>query len=390
MKVVFYILIIILIQGCSLSWTKAIQHGSVDNHNVNEAVDIEVEQNLIIIPVIINGREYRFILDTGAPFSISKEIQESVGFDIISTGSIIDSDNNRQRIEWAKVDSIYIGNVLFKNQTAFIADFEANPVLNCLGIDGIVGSNLMRQCNWIIDQELKALSIFDISENIKPDKSIAIPFSTDHQYNIFINIDIGPYVVKNVLVDYGSNGSIALSDEIFSTIANKDIFPVRYIEKGTKQSGIIGAPTKFERIITCSDSVSLDNLDLKSVLFKTGETVSIGNRLLSRFKVVLDWSNKYIYLSDYNEVPNTGFAGFRLGYSFENGYYIQAVTEGSSAYKAGVRQNMKVLKLDSLDFVNGHDLCDYARYKAGSKIYLQLSDSISIKDYYFEKTCFDQ
>lgn len=353
-----------------------------------DTVDMELHSGLIFVPITINGQIYRFLFDTGAPFSISNHLQKENNFKIVSKGNIIDSDHNRKKVDWARVDSIRVGDVLFLNQTAFIGDFESNPILSCLGIDGIIGSNLIRHANWTIDQHQRTLSLFSSVEKNDLNKGITIPFKTDNQYNIFIDIDFGRSKVKNVLVDFGSNGSIALSKEIYSTLKDRSVFEDSYLEKGVKQSGIIGNPVYLSREITVTDSVRLDSLELKNVLINTGKTVSIGNLLLSRFKVTIDWKNKKLYLNiPETPVERIGLSGFRLGYSPEKGIYIQSVIEESNAYKEGIRTNIKVLKVDTLDFENENDFCDYVEHKMGNEIYIQSIDSQGIKkNYYFNKT----
>ncbi|WP_297093444.1 aspartyl protease family protein [uncultured Draconibacterium sp.] len=377
-------ILILLFSACSVKWTEAIRYGSVAQHEIKETVDIDIQKRLIILPVTLNGKEYRFLFDTGAPFCISGELQEENNFKIISKGKIVDSDKNKKQVDWAQVDSVFVGDVLFLNQTAFVGDFEANPIMKCLEIDGIIGSNFIRHCNWMIDQENNTLSLLSsINEN-----GIVIPFNTDHQYNIFIDVNFGRARVKNILVDYGSNGSVALSNEIFTTFTNKNIIDAEFSERGIKQSGIIGESVELKRKLTFSDSVRIDNLELKNVLIQTGETVSVGNQLLSRFQLTIDWNNKNLYLTKpEKEATRIGLAGFRLGSSTDKGIYVQSVIEESNAYKSGIRPNMKVIKIDSLDFENGNDFCDYVEYDLKDEIYMQLIDSEGKKlDYYFNKT----
>lgn len=112
---------------------------------------------------------------------------------------------------------------------------------------------------------------------------------------------------------------------------------------------------------------------------------------MSRFKVTIDWNSKNLYLTIPDEtIDRIGLAGFRLGYSGnEQDIYVQSVIEESAAYKNGVRPNMKVAKIDSLDFEHKNDFCDYVGYNLGNEIYIQLIDPQGNKtDYYFEKTYF--
>ncbi|WP_372801245.1 aspartyl protease family protein [Lutibacter sp.] len=371
---IFICLTVLLTQGCSVKWTESIKYGSViNNKNTTEVVDIEIRKKLIIVPITIKGKKYNFLFDTGAPFSISEEIQKKNNFKVVSKSNIVDSDYNRKKVKWVQVDSINIGNVLFQNQTAFIGDFNANPIMKCLGIDGIIGSNLIRQCNWTIDQEKYSLSLSRKMETNTLKESIVLPFKTDYQYNIFIDVNLGQTNIKNILVDYGSNGSFALSDEIFNVLKEKNIISETFMEKGTSQSGIIGKPVKLNREITYSDSLRINNLNIKNVMIRTGKTVSLGNDFLSRFKVSIDWNNKKLYLVKSDKIiDKNNKAGFTISYTVEKGIYIQSVIKNSDAYSKGIRPNMKVIKIDNLDFENGNDFCDYIDIKLNDDIILEL------------------
>ncbi|NOU62241.1 aspartyl protease family protein [Marinifilum caeruleilacunae] len=390
-KTIIYLLtgiLLVLTTACSVKWDKAISYGSLASTNINENVEIEIQNKLIIVPVRLEGKTYRFLFDTGAPFSISQQIQDDLECKLISKGNIKDSDHNRKAVNWVQVDSISIGGATFLNQTAFVGDFQANPLLACMEIDGIVGSNLMRHCKWTIDQEKNMLSLFSSIDATDDTDSISIPFRSDAQYNIYIDVNIGQAKVKNILVDYGSNGSVALSNEIFSTLKERKIISDPFIEKGSKQSGIIGEAVDLYREITYSDSVRFHQQGLNDVMIRTGKTVSLGNGLLSRFRISIDWENQKLHLLKLeNTERKDAFLGFRLGYSEEKGIYVQSVIEGSNAYKSGIRPNMKVLKIDQLNFEKGDDFCDYFRHKSGRDIYMQTINSEGERmDYRFAKT----
>ena len=378
-KTKFCLLLLIgitFMSGCAVKWTKAIQYGSVSPNDFNESIDMEIKNGLIFLPVTIGGNDYRFLFDTGAPTSISEELQLLHSFKTVSKGNIIDSDHNRKKVNWVRVDEIQIGDISFTNQTAFVGDFKANPILECLHIDGIVGSNLMRHCNWTIDQEQKKLSLHSNNIASADDNSTRIPFREDFQYNIFLNLTIGEAIIKNIRMDYGSNGSIALDNSIFSVLKERGIIDTTWVETGFQQTGIIGETVEFTKEIAISDSVRLNDLAFSHVELRTGKTDLIGNKVWSRFKVTIDWGNKSLYLTENQlaERPITSF-GFKIGYSKEEGIYIQSVMENSVAHKKGIEPNMKVTKVDDLDFESGDEFCDYLNHDFGDEAFIELVDS---------------
>jgi len=151
---------------------------------------------------------------------------------------------------------------------------------------------------------------------------------------------------------------------------------------------IIGKPVELNRKISYSDSVRISNLSINNVMIRTGKTVSIGNDFLSRFKVTIDWNNKNLYLLKSGKATDkSSTAGFRIGYTVEKGIYIQTVMEKSDAYDKGIRPNMKVVKIDSLDFRNGNDFCDYVDHSLNNQIFLELINAKGETiEYQIEKT----
>ena len=381
-------LIILVFCSCSSHWTKAIRNGRIVQNQFEETVDFEVQKGLIFTNVLINGKKYRFLFDSGAPFSVSEELQEEFSFKKVSTGNIVDSDHNRKKITWVKVGSAQIGNVSFVNQTALVVDLKANPILECLHFDGIIGSNLMRHCNWTIDQEKNQLRLSSSVHQDSTDNHIKIPFDSDVQYNILLQMNMGRASVKKMKVDYGSNGAIALKENVFSILKDKGIIDNTFTINGSKQSGVIGKPVKYKHEITISDSVSLNNFHLDNVEVKSSKSALIGNKVLSRFIVTIDWNNRNLYLTPRETIPSsTSSFGIQIGFTDKKGTYIQSVIENSKAYHQGLRPEMKVVRLDQLDFKKKNDYCDYVFYQHRETLFLEVIDLAGEKkEFQIEKT----
>ncbi len=359
--------------GCSVKWSQAIKQGDITPKSFNQIISIDVQKSLIFIPVTIEGKEYRFLFDTGAPLSISKKLQEKFVFKKISSSRIVDSDNNKKTVTWARVDKLKIGELTYSNQTAFVGDFEANPIIKCLKIDGIIGSNLIRQSNWIINQEEKTISITNQSIT---QKGLTIPFKTDKQFNMFINLKIGEATLQNVLVDYGSNQTLSLSSKIYNLLEQKNILTKSKTEVGEKKTGIIGKPTPINRKFTYAENVQFADSTLQKTVVQSGRKTTIGNQLLARFIVSIDWEQKQLILqkrkSALLQKPKRDFS---LAKNDED-ILIQSVVIGSEGYKKGIRPKMKVVQIDDLNFQNGNTFCDYVNHHLTDKTKIHTIDSL--------------
>lgn len=364
--------------SCSAKWMDTIRYGSIGSTDFSETVEVTLESRLIFIPVQINGKTYRFLLDSGAPFSISEEIQDELQYKEISKGHIVDSDFNRIVVKVVQVDSLRIGTIPFLNQTAFIGDFKASPTLKCLHIDGILGSNLMRHCNWVIDQENSAITLSTVLEDWVKEEAVAVPFSADSQFDIMLNMDAGASVLTNIELDYGSNGAITLPESLFDKLQDKEGFDGVMINRGVKQTGLVGTPVSFERKSVIIDSVGFGDVRLNNVEIKTGKSSLLGNHFLSGFLVSIDWSSNQLFFKKYTKDPGVKSTyGFLLGYTEEKGMYVQSVMDDSEAFHQGIFPDMTALKADSLDFLGTHDFCDYMDLmrKAPDTLHVILRDS---------------
>ena len=377
---IFFILLVSTFYACSISWTESIRYGHLELPSFEERLTISVENNLVILPVRIQGKSYRFLFDTGAPFCISHHIQNESYNKVVSKGHVIDSDKNRKKVEWVSVDSIYLGDIAFINHTAFVTDFEANPILKCLQIDGIIGSNIIRQANWTLDQVNHSISFFSSDKLMDCPSCTEISFNTDHQYNVFIDIEIGKAVVRNLLVDYGASGSLSLSNDLFNTLKDHDVLGKIIVETGTRQTGVLGLETPVNRQRSILYSFQFAGKNLQRVVLKEGNTNAVGNSLLSNYTVTIDWKNQKLLLRGNEKSNRVRFMnGFALGYSNKKGVYVQSVIQNSPVYAAGLRPGMKILRLDTLDFTTENDYCDYIGYHFDHDFYMEVLDLEGVK-----------
>ncbi|MBR9914431.1 MAG: clan AA aspartic protease [Algicola sp.] len=374
-NILIFFIVLFTLSNCSSTWSDYIDKGTVSKTDFEETTDIELINNLVITEVKIKGKTYKFLFDSGAPLSISETIQNDLDFKILSSDYIVDSDNNRKKVDWVQLDEIQIGKLSFNNQTAFVGNFSSNPVLKCLGIDGIIGSNLIRQMNTTINQQEKSIIFSDKNKPVI-DYDFSIPFKSDVQHNIFIDLKIGDIRLNNVLIDYGSNAGFSIDADIWSKLKANGIIEKTITEEGIQQAGIIGEPILFLREYAIIDDLSIGNHELNVIVLRTGKTTSIGNRILSKYLITIDWKTKTLYFTqDEFTHFNEEYYGFKLGYSKSKNVYIQSVIENSQAQKLGVLPNYKVTKFDEINFNGNEDFCDYVFLKKKERVYIEVEDS---------------
>lgn len=377
LKSVLFICSSILVHQCSPSFNELLSKGSVSPTKFNQLINTNYNLGLVFVPVTIQGIDYNFLLDTGAPLSISKELQSKLQFKKISQRSLTDSDGNKVNVDYVKIDTLMLANVHFLNQSAFVGDFKANPLLACLNIDGIVGSNLMRYCNWTIDPKEKHIRLFkDTLESIDTTQTLW-PFKTDHQYDIIVDVEIGRATAHKVKVDYGSNGYLSLPKKGFNVLKEYNIIDSLYLNVGRKQSGLAGKAVDYSIENAISDSIKIKDLKIPQSIIRGSMKGLLGTQILNQYVTTIRWDKKMLLLKPTNE-PNDIIKkrGFTLGVNSSGDVIIQNLIKNSEAWEKGLRSNMKVLKLNEFDFENKHTYCDFVnqREKLKDTVHLTYKD----------------
>jgi len=357
----------VMSNSCSMHWSKALSKGKRQKTDFREKVSAVNKTGLLFIPVVIEGREYLFLLDSGAPFSISKELQEELKYKRISSGKMRDTDNQLLKVNYVSVDEIRVGGVAFQEQTAFVANFDSNPILSCLNIDGIIGSNLMRFCNWEVDvqkEEIQLLSTLD-SNDLRGYTSI--PFRTDRQYNIYLDLIVDTLILRNITLDFGSNGSLSLPEPSFDALQWSESISAVAVEEGWSQSGLSGNRVVQTERIAILDSLSVGNVWFENLKVNSGSSSLLGLKALSNYSVMVDWQHQTLFLKKKtNEPIDHRSLGFTLGVLNDTSFYIQSVHKKSKAEELGLRPNLKVLSLNDLVFNKNAKFCDYVALMSSS------------------------
>ncbi len=372
LKRLFYILLpYFVLSSCAMSYTKAMQLGGTTTSEINETIHVEVINELIIMPVDINGHTYRFLFDTGAPFSVSQELHNLYAYDLINKSTLTDSDKSKSSLEIIKVDSINIGDITFTDQTAFVADFKQNAIIKCLNIDGIVGSNLMKHCNWTIDMQNETIHLSSHSSSTTPDAFVTIPFKRNAQYDIILDLKIGQTSVDGVKLDYGSNGSLSLPKNTFAKLkSTEDIHTLK--SSGFTQSGLFGVRKPYSSELFRADSIRIEDLLLDNILIKSGKSSLLGGKILTNYIVHINWDNQTVAFAKQKQQDNFE-ATFGINIGFTDKLIVQSVLDNTPAKINGIEANMEILKIDDLDFTSQHTLCDYLVYFKTERPTLQLT-----------------
>jgi predicted aspartyl protease len=282
------------------------------------AIPFHLHDNRILLNVEINGAgPFVFIFDTGGARSntLTPEVAQRLGLKTVEGGAAHGAGNDAVRSWKTKVRRLSVGNIEKENQEFTILDLSR--IKNAFAfsqLDGIIGFDVSRDSSVCIDFNKNLLIFTKKSRNCFPmQKAKVVPFRIQGKTPIIKGSING--IPGELVIDTGDRSAFSL----FQKFAKRSGLEKQFDGKPEVISGVgIGGniPARISNIseVRLGDHVVLRNVmtrlpSMKSGYFATDELMgSIGNEILRRFNVVLDYPKHEMIL-----VPNQHF---QEGYQF--------------------------------------------------------------------------
>lgn len=359
-------------------------------------IPIEINNNLIIVPVVLNGAlPLKFILDTGVRTAILTQKSFSDILNLTYSRKYTISGPGGQNLVDAYVTnnvSLALPGMQGRGHTLLVLDEDYLELRNYLGRDvhGILGYELFSRFIIQIDYEKEMLTIM-LPEKFKPGRKYhSIPIRVEDTKPYIISqlvLSGGTKLTGKLLVDTGASHGLLLepsSDERIIVPENSLSSSIgrglggEIIGKiGRIQSLALG-PYKLENVITRFPDPNsyLDSLKVGSI----SRNGTLGGELLSRFSVVFNFPGEEMYLKknhSYKKKFHYNLSGLTIkaiGASL-NTFEITAVRGLSAGDRAGLRPGDIILSVNrtptkefQLNELNG-----FFDQKVGKKIQLEIN-----------------
>ncbi len=278
--------------------------GGTKSKNYYSEIDFEWVLNTIIVPAKINGKTYRFILDTGAPNVISKRIYNLIKPKIIDSISISDINNIKKKMPLVSIKNIIFGGISFENIPTLVYDYDNATIYKCFQIDGVIGSNMLRNSIIQFNLETKKITLTDNRKmlSLKRRNSTKIEF-IDRQSTPFIYVKLkGKSIFKKgkqqIVIDTGANSLYSLSRNHFKVLEKANILKSMEKSYGASNVGLFGTPKPNTQNLVVLPLLKINRLKIKNYVTQTdiNENSRIGSGIFKYGITTLDYKNKRFYL----------------------------------------------------------------------------------------------
>jgi Aspartyl protease/PDZ domain len=342
------------ISGCSsMKLVKLLKQGDVEQPSFTSEIPFEMRMGLVVVKVNINGKDYDFMVDTGAPNVVTKELAAELNLKSKVEQKTGDSQGRKEALQFVEMPEMLIGGVHFIETGAAVADLKRSNEVACLHVDGFVGSNLMKEAVWQFDYERQVITIADtISAFDIPADALRIPFTPAASSTPLIDITYDGVTDNRVTFDTGSNGYFSSSPAIRKDLQGKGKLTNSVIGYGSNSSGLYGIGDGDSLYLSMVSETKMGNLTIpEQVVSFTPGARTLGTKFLKHYRVIIDWSVKEIILIPTDEFVNNTNESFGISPFYNNDeLHVRMVMFGSEADRQGIKLGDRILE------VNGNDM----------------------------------
>ncbi len=333
-------------------------------------VPFELQSNLIIVPVTINGSDtLRFILDTGVSTTIitdpaavvKQKLKYSRQVKLVGAGdgqALVASVSGGNTLKMGRMMATFQNLVVLEEDILKLSEVVGTP------IHGIFGYEIFNNFVVTIDFLNKELLLYSpksykyrsykgdkypiVVEDTKPYTSIMALVENDRTLPLKVMIDTG--AGHALLLDKYDNRQIKLPEKTIRTQLGRGLNGIISGDMGRIKKIKFGKHTLNNLIASYPDSLSF-GMKLSANTERQG---NIGCELLRRFIVTFNYNEQYMVLKPIRGLMKEAFehdmSGVEIRTKGEKNstrkYIIDNVVVGSPAWEAGVEEN------DELIFVN--------------------------------------
>lgn len=352
--------------------------------------------NLIFIPITVNGAELTFLLDTGVSEAIlfsleNKELKlsnvEKIKFSGLGGSVSIDGLKSERNI--GKIGDEIV-NTSMSLYIIIDEEFNISPHVG-IPVNGVIGYHFFKDHPIFIDYISKKITVYEnadlLKKKIKRFEEFPITIEKDKPY-LYAGVEMtNEKKDSKLLIDLGNSDAIWLFPTLIKNFVynrpNIDDFLGRgfngdiYGKRSRIHNFYLG-DFKFEKPLTAMP----DEFSIQHVNLVENRKGSVGGEIMRRFTVIFDYPNKKLYLKknrNFDDPFHFNMSGldfkqdglewqedrlkietqksamvttevykdaFQYKFSLKPIFSITGVRKDSPAYEAGLKKDDKVISIN--------------------------------------------
>lgn len=359
-------ILFLFVSSLLFSQKLAFDQGKINQKNYYEEISFELVNDKIILPVVINNKTFKFLLDTGAPNVISKTVLAEINVQNSRKINVSDANNQSDKMEMVAIESMKLGNLTFDNTTALVSDLDNHFILKCFKMDGFIGSNLLRNSVIKISLKDKKIIITDDVKNLKTKAKPSKLILFGEQKSPYVKIkflDKKKHIVsEEVLIDTGMDGFYEMSNRAFNIFSTENVFEELSRSTGSSSIGLFGTAPLKEQILFKATFLKLNGTTFENLISNTTDDNNsrIGLDLLKHGDIIIDFKKKKFYFEAIENIVLDKKPPIYSATIIDNKYSIGFVWDES--FRDKLSYGDEIIRVDSF-VLDQMDFCDIVKIK---------------------------
>lgn len=393
MRKYFFVLLCCLISGQSLSGQ--VQDLILRKNAKKAEVPFEYENGFIIVKVVFNNIfPLKFIIDTGAEHTIltKREITDLLQIDYQRRFVIMGADMKTELGAYlVRGILLTMGNMYLNNRSILVLEEDYFNFDEFAGLDihGIIGADLLRRFVMEIDYRKKNITFYDPSKFNMPKGNfdeVEVEFHRNKPY-IFADTELPRDTSARLkyLMDTGASVAMMMYTITDTTLLH---LPEQFIRSNIG----MGLGGYIEGFVGRTPGIDIGDTHLREVITNYQDFLPtmdssyfndrhglLGNQILSRYKVIVDYIKGQVYLEPTAKVKQK-FRYDRSGLSLIasgpqlGDITVFAVTPDTPADEAGLQKGDIIKAMNGIPagFLTLQGAINRLKRKVGKKIKLKI------------------
>lgn len=339
--------------------TISANQGYVEQQKYLTTIPYKQIKGKIIIEIVIDNKIRKFILDTGSSTVISENLYKELNPKLLGTVEVIDQSGLKDNLNVVSLSETKLNELVFKDIPALVSK-EAKMLFECFDVDGLIGSNLLRNSLVQFDYKNKTITLTDDPKSLNLKKKDANEMElSPNQSNPFVWVKLKKgkdFTNEKILFDTGDDGLYLMSINTYKHIIGEKpgIIQTLAENEGAFSAGLHGAAEKMTNYVVNVPMLEMNNLALNNVTTKTTYTFSsFGSEILKYGKVTLDYKNKKFYMEPYGDALETNLdrGVWAIDPIIENEKAVIGII-WDKTLENKVNVGDEILKFDNIDYQN--------------------------------------
>ncbi len=335
---------------CCISFGGFAQKFRLPEGTKSQKVRFRLVNNLIVMPLEINGARLNFILDSGVSKPILFNLSDKDSIELRNVSEItINGLGAGEPIKALNSEGNYfrINKITNENQQLFVVldrDINFSPTLG-IPVHGIIGFDLFRDFIVEVNYGQKSIRFHDPDHyKVKSsEKSQSIPITIEDRKAYIqglVSFDNLENVPVKLLMDTGSSDAVWLFQDLEKGISIPDKHYVDYLGKGLNGS-IFGKRTLVNKVqlgdfvLNDAKAAFPDMFSFSSIKDHGDRNGTVGGEILRRFNIVFNYRDGAVSLrknSFFNDPFRFNMSGLELQHNGVR-YIAESITDSRGVVK---------------------------------------------------------